>query len=83
MQTQNQVSEFSEYSICKKCDWNHVPPSPPKTKFDSENNRLIRTCLNCGYQWDEMPADADPPPEPQKAPAKKPRSRWKQIEIKK
>ena len=69
------LPEFSEYSVCQKCGYAHAPPSPPKTKYDKKANNLIRTCLNCGFEWRELPADTSPPP------AAKPRSRWKQIEV--
>lgn len=80
-QTSGNVSEFREYSTCQKCNWNHLPPSPPATKYDKKLKVLIRTCLNCDYVWYEKPADESIPPE-QPAP-QEPGSLWKKIETKK
>jgi hypothetical protein len=81
-QTTESVSEFREYSVCQKCNWNHMPPSPPTTKYEKKLKLLVRTCLNCGYSWHEKPADEVPPPDPAAPPAE-PSSMWKKIETKK
>lgn len=45
-------------AICKKCGWGIM--SSPRYRHDEYGERLISTCLTCGYAESKPTVDAKP-----------------------
>jgi hypothetical protein len=46
---------------CAKCGFDVHPGGflpPPSRRYVPDRDVIERTCLRCGYQWDEPPEDA-------------------------